>query len=1808
MSSKHSYTLTNFSQLQTEELKRYIEAQYHIRNTGLIRDRRSLLDQKNSIANEPFLETSKFYKSVKGYDSARIGTTASLLLSKLSANPSETGVMPTPYTHQIDALESFIQNNKNIVVATGTGSGKTEAFLYPLLSNLIELEKQAPTTDASMKALILYPMNALVADQTTRLRKILGSRTSSQVIRSEIGRPLRFGNYTGGTSYAGVPSEERNRENIKPLRDLYKVDAQSPEEIKYRDALKASNRIPAKADIRKFLDQAEFTTEFKSIIDPNDAELIFRGEMQVCPPDIMVTNYSMLEYMLLRPIEQTIFDRTQEWLASNQRNQFTIVLDEAHMYTGTTGSEVSLLLRRLINRIGAKQTQIRFIVTSASLGDNDDKIREIANKLTGLDGDSFEIIYEQVEKPIKSGKCSEDLASLLGKISPDEIYDIQLQNEHSEISEDLQDWANELASNLKIKAFEGTVGSFKQWIGENLLKTEVFGLARTVLENPRTPSELSKILFPDQTNQNELLDSLVSLGSIGQTSSSLLLPIRAHFMYRGLPGLFVCANPLCGEDDAPVGKMYADKRTICDCGSRVYELYTHRTCGSAYIKAHWSVSEGDAYDNQLLHPTGASLDHEELAPVFLCVDDFSAENSNEYSINPRTGKISKGVQEGSLSTSIPISEEAFKEHVIKDYSSATKAWTYSHCPCCGEATVKKDAQENESDEFESSIMDLATKGEDPFTYLVREQFKLQPPTEARSDRNPNQGRKVLLFSDGRQKAARIAKRLPETIQKDVFRIYIIKAYKWLQTTNAAKKLTDADDGILDIRSCKNTLNPVILYHGLLEVCLKPRKVFFEGADRNKYTEHLDAYSRGREVSESDLPQSYFQLLAEILCTSNYNLTELAIAGVRPSPRVFNKQFLKKLEEENIATSDIQTLEAFVSKRLRDYLSVGAISEIDGTYLRKALPFIYDLRGRGASYKLTPNKKSMFSSRKASSLLGNDAKKINDCFKDVFLKSTGSDPGDHFNLQLKHVALAAVDLDENWYQCSNCLYLTDILAGNRRCPACGSAEESIHVFDQDSPYFKARKLFWRNPVTNVLRNNVEELFIDVGEHTAQLNYRDKNEKIIPTVAKNELRFQGLLDPSDENHSKPLDILSSTTTMEVGIDIGGLIAVAMRNVPPQRQNYQQRAGRAGRRGSAFSTVLTFCQNGSHDSHYFKNPEQIISGRPAPMHLEPMNKSLAKRHLLSSLLSAYFNSVGFEASHEKGRSNDIFAHLGRLEDFMGDTPPCMSHLKSWIQSPSNAELINNRSDWYLKLFGQTSVISDIEPLLDALEPKLEKILAEHTKRASESHRANPVKAKLMDVLFHNADLPSYAFPLDLVEFQLFSFDSKMTIEEAPSSYIGNAISESAPGRVLVIDKNTYQIGSILGSSVADIEKNKAASIFDPLASKSYEHCNSCGTLHDIYAETKECCATPTLKTIKVVQPRYVISREQTNVSVNLRDAVFTKANDPQIIGEPSNKLDKKPHKRLTGCNNLTYTANGVKFAHINANNSSSGDHEPKLFTVCSQCGKSSPPYAEDDIVRPHKRDYPTRPEKGGKFAHETCNGTPEKVALGHELVTDMSAIQFTLPDAMKKPRGKVMPPELKIACTSLCVAIIQAFAKLQDIDERGVGYGIRVAGDEGYDIELYFFDDAQGGAGYANKVIPSFYETLKANPNFNAIDTLDDCDCDNSCYNCLSSYQNRFVDPLLNRFMGVALARTLLSGNLEQDGDEKYLQRLARRLTEEIRQVGGNITGERSFTLNGKARSFDFIPSLSEPQSRDSEHFSLRPIDIALKLPNIIDELLQ
>ena len=172
----------------------------------------------------------------------------------------------------------------------------------------------------------------------------------------------------------------------------------------------------------------------------------------------------------------------------------------------------------------------------------------------------------------------------------------------------------------------------------------------------------------------------------------------------------------------------------------------------------------------------------------------------------------------------------------------------------------------------------------------------------------------------------------------------------------------------------------------------------------------------------------------------------------------------------------------------------------------------------------------------------------------------------------------IDLALPWYQCGDCTaLLPSTIKGH--CASCGSPAV-LKLDPAESEYIRARKGFWREPVKAVYETKTQLRSISVEEHTAQLSNRD-NARVHATTEQFELRFRDIqIDARD----RPIDVLSCTTTMEVGVDIGSLVAVGLRNVPPQRENYQQRAGRAGRRGSSVSTVLTYAQNGPHDSYYY------------------------------------------------------------------------------------------------------------------------------------------------------------------------------------------------------------------------------------------------------------------------------------------------------------------------------------------------------------------------------------------------------------------------------------------------------------------------------------------------------------------------------------------------------------------------------------------------------------------------------------------------
>lgn len=224
------------------KLSDYIKAQYFAENDLLMNASDEILMNQGVLYQEPFIEVSKSYKqSVNGFSDSSIDSEHKRILELLIEK--KLGVFSTPFYHQIYALEHYY-SNKNVLVTTGTGSGKTECFMWPILTDLIyeAHNNHASWEKEGVRALVLYPMNALVSDQLGRLRNIIGRRDDAynQILsEGRTCRRARFGMYTGRTAYAGPNDEKKNKNLANVIRKNF-IENKAYEE------LQKIGRIPSK--------------------------------------------------------------------------------------------------------------------------------------------------------------------------------------------------------------------------------------------------------------------------------------------------------------------------------------------------------------------------------------------------------------------------------------------------------------------------------------------------------------------------------------------------------------------------------------------------------------------------------------------------------------------------------------------------------------------------------------------------------------------------------------------------------------------------------------------------------------------------------------------------------------------------------------------------------------------------------------------------------------------------------------------------------------------------------------------------------------------------------------------------------------------------------------------------------------------------------------------------------------------------------------------------------------------------------------------------------------------------------------------------------------------------------------------------------------------------------------------------------------------------------------------------------------------------------------------------------------------------
>ncbi len=582
-------TIQSIHEKLRRELSTYIKTQYIGKNNLLLSALSERLDEKDVLWQTPYVELPAAYKvSEDGLNMPALPNWIVDFLLELAAK--NLGVFNTPFSHQIEALQGAWEG-KDLFVSTGTGSGKTECFMWPLITKLANEAKTEPSNWNNIRGarvIIMYPMNALVADQISRLRRIIGTDNFANLFRDKTdanARRPQFGMYTGRTPYAGErPTKESDSELAKSLSRLLRSQKDEPHIF---DSLYKEGKIPAKKSLETFIENLKNN---RHVTDPEDAELVTRFEMQRTCPDVLITNYSMLEYMLLRPREDSIWDGTKEWLDSDPNSRLLFVIDEAHMYRGASGGEVALLLRRLFNKLGINRERVQFILTTASMPkDNDEEkkaVSDFAQILTASKSDTFSYVYgDVVEKSLEPNLTIEDSKYLYwDSDSPFESMEKFL----SEINFTCQ-----------------TLEDAQQWLFDNVKRIDKFATLHELCCGSATSlDELAEKLFPT-FSKSEAMNATNCLLSIASFSinkrGEALYPIRLHMLFRGIKGLYACTNPNCNNghdhDGLSLGQIFTkdDVHHCLDCGSKVYELINDRRCGALYLKGYITDVHDKAY-------------------------------------------------------------------------------------------------------------------------------------------------------------------------------------------------------------------------------------------------------------------------------------------------------------------------------------------------------------------------------------------------------------------------------------------------------------------------------------------------------------------------------------------------------------------------------------------------------------------------------------------------------------------------------------------------------------------------------------------------------------------------------------------------------------------------------------------------------------------------------------------------------------------------------------------------------------------------------------------------------------------------------------------------------------------------------------------------------------------------------------------------------------------------------------------------------------------------------------------------------------
>jgi hypothetical protein len=1538
-----------------ERYRRYLKTTFYFKDPKL---RASFEEALNSghLSNGPFLEATPVFK--------RGQTSRTLFQSLLGFQPDE-GFLKAVHTerlyqHQEEAIRRVFQGS-NVVVATGTGSGKTEAFLYPILLHLYQ-EFQAGRLCPGVRALILYPMNALANDQRERLGEIC-----KRLKEEHSPFHFTFGQYVGETPEDENDSQRHARDHI-----------------------------------------AERDQKGHSIFENGHVvhgELVLRSEMRKAPPHILLTNYSMLEYLLLRPDDSPLFDngRARCWTF--------LVLDEAHQYRGSRGIEMAMLLRRLKQRLreGGRSEPFRCIATSATLvGEEEDKaaVAQFGSDLFGEEFREENVILGATEPIPEPGPT---------RLLRDDYHTLKefLDGSSSETTRGLAELASKLGMLLPSNEDPPkTVGRLLQRDGR------AAALRRLIAGNPAEVQEIANQVFGDlpQDKRVSALAELVELllQAKDPSSDTPLLSARYHLFLRSLEGAFVSYWP--------EKKVFLDRKAV---GRDVtaFEVALCRECGQHYFVG--KIKDGKLVE-AIRDPSDVNFGATFLRPIENGRDEDEegesgeASNKQVFQLCVRCGEMRRGKPQCGHDDLIRV----VKEEPPPDEDRADQM---AKCGACGYNAAGRDP-----------VREVVHGTDGPHAVIATTLYQTLP----------EERKKVLAFADGRQEAAFFAWYLEDSYKDILSRNLLLKAVQRLNRyTPEGLSLRELATELRTLFRERKVFPPAI---GDLEL----RREAWLGLYREFLTDEPRISLEGVGLVRWCVKWPDWFKTPEVLRNPPWLLTEQEARDLvfllLDTMRTDRAVELRTESGISLNWSDLNLLASQMRFRIGDPKGKKGVRSWDGK------------TGKRARFlaKLLMRMRDGLSEQEA---LEQAVTALRDIW-DTVRQCDENAPSSHDRLLISvddarrlnpdWWRLRLITNDDTIFQCDTCGRLQAISVGGvcsrHRCPG---TLKPVKVSDLEPNHYR---LLYEEDLPGFLR---------VEEHTAQLDKEKARE------------FQR------EFRKGNIHVLSCSTTFELGVDLGDLDTIFLRNVPPEAFNYAQRVGRAGRRSGYPGFAITYCRRGPHDLFHFSEPQRMLSGKVRPPVLRLQNEKIITRHVAAMALSRFFRAFPERFVTVEKLFKDL-QHPSGVADFKAflheHQPELQESLRAIVPSDMLSETGLDNGEWIERIAGEDSrfflaeaEISSDYRIVKGLETTAASKGDYDTAKWAKARAKTIAEEDVLSFLSRKAVIPKYGFPVDVVELDTQrTQQNQEAFEVLLQRDLSIAISEFAPTSKLVANKKVWTSYGL--KKVAEKEWPR----------KLYKRC----IRHNVFIQWERGQPEPVtpcgdrFTVSEYVIPRFgfVTDRDKPKEPKSRPVRVF--ATRPYFAGS----LGLDPGTIFMPSNSPVIT---IKKASPGLMVVLCEGRRGEGFYICSTCGAG---FRRRET--PHKTPY-----------GQDCYGTLEQVSLGHEFVTDVLQLQFH-----PKPDGDMEPVWFAY---SLAYALVEGAAEVLEVPSTDLS--ATVAHSEQYPLPpIILYDNVPGGAGLVSRlegeeVLKDCLEAAQKRVSGNC-----GCDENTSCYGCLRSYRNQFAHQYLQR----------------------------------------------------------------------------------------------